>query len=408
LFLRDPDYLTQGDSGGYFSIENVRPGTYQLVAFIDKNNDRRLQPGIEEAYAPLRPVISVSKQTESTILYPVESDTASPRLKSVKPVSSKEIMCLWSGTQDSLHGCSEPAWSVVPAGNKGSGFSVHQTVWFDNRTRCALLLSDTLSIVQYHLIVVYRKKRQTTSNVISDTILFNGTSARDTIKPALLSCSPTGTTGLLPEIRLAFTKPTIMSNPLLLVDSLHDSVKLSALPRYADTVVLVPARRLRPGSKYRLLLLKNSGQDLAGNMLKARDTTDTVARPELTAIDPDSIAISLKGCAPCLAADTNRKWQFLPFSGSPTPLISKDSSGCFNFDSIPSGKGFVAYFIDENHNNRPDKGVLSPFTPPEPYVILPDTVEARARWEIEGIVLKPCDRCQPHKTVATPPVEKKK
>ena len=182
---------------------------------------------------------------------------------------------------------------------------------------------------------------------------------------------------------------------------------LTALPGYADTAVLVPTRRLHPGSKYRLLILKKFGKDLAGNMLKARDTTDTVARPEFTAIDPDSIALSLKGCAPCLAADTHRKWQFLPFSGSAVPLVSRDSGNCFSFDSIPAGKGFVAYFIDENNNNRPDKGLLAPFTPPEPYVILPDTVEARARWEIEGIVLIPCDRCQPHK--ATPPhVEKKK
>lgn len=407
LFLQNPDYLTQGDSGGYFSIENVRPGTYQLLAFVDKNNNRRPGPGTEDAYAPSRQNISISKQTVSMTLFPVESDTASPRVKSVKPVSSKEILCTWSGTVDSLHGCSEPAWSIVPSGKKGNSIAASQIFWFDNRSRSILLLSDTLSIAQYHLIATYRRKLQSSSLIITDTMLFNGINSRDTVQPALQSCSPTGTTGLLPEIRLLFTEPVSLSRQLSLIDSLGDSIPLNNSQSFADTAVLHPARRLHTGSRYRLLILKSFGKDLAGNKLKTRDTTDTVACPEFKTIDPDSLAVSLKGCAPCLAADAKRKWQFLPFSGNAIPLVSADTNNCFRFDSLPAGKGFVAYFSDENNNNRPDKGILLPFTPPEPYVILPDTVEARARWEIEGVVLKPCDGCRPHKS-APAAVEKKK
>ena len=404
-FFRNPDYLTQGDSAGYFSIENVKPGMYQLLAFVDKNGNRRLDPGVEDAYSPLRQVIVVSKQTEPMMLYHVESDTAATKLKSVKPLSSKVLMCLWSRTIDSLHGCSEPAWSIIHTGKKEAGIAVTHLVWFDNRTRNALLLPDTLSIAQYQLIATFRRKLPTSSTVIADTLRFNGANIRDTVRPALLSISPTGGIGLLPDIRCAFTKPTQLSGPLALVDSLRDTVPLNVPQQFADTVALSPARRLHPGSRYRFVLLKGSGRDLAGNMLKPRDTSDTVARPDFTTLNPDSLALSLKGCAPCLTPDKNRKWQFLPFSGG-TPITCADSSNCFKFDSISAGKGFVGYFTDENHNNIPDKGTLSPFNPPEPYVILPDTVEARARWEIEGVVLKPCERCQPHKTAAEE--EKKK
>jgi hypothetical protein len=401
LFLGSPSYLSQGDSAGYFSIENVRPGAYQLIAFADRNNNRRLDPGVEDAFAPLRPVIMVSKLPETALLYPAESDTATPRLKSVKPGSSREVMAVFTRTLDSLHGCSGPAWSIIRSDKKGDGVTVSQTVWLDNNTRCALLLSDTLSRAQYRCIATYRKKRQTASTVISDTILFNGTSGLDTVRPALKSWSPAGRTALLPEIRLIFTKATMLPGALFLIDSLRDSVRLNTPPRPADTVVLVPARRLHPGSRYRLTLLETSGKDLAGNMLKRRDTTDTVARLVFTPPDADSIAVSLKGCAPCLPPEKNRRWQFIPFSGSEAPLVCADVNNCFTFDSIPSGKGFVAYFTDDNNNGRPDKGVLSPFTPPEPYVVLPDTIEARARWEIEVTDLTPCDRCAPH-TIAAP------
>jgi hypothetical protein len=132
-----------------------------------------------------------------------------------------------------------------------------------------------------------------------------------------------------------------------------------------------------------------------------------VATPLFSAIAADSLAVSFAGCVPCLGTDKKRKWQFLPFSGG-NPALCADSNGCFRFDSLPSGKGAVGYFTDANDNGRPDKGSLVPWIAPEPSRIFPDTIEARARWEIEGVTFnKPCEQCRAHQAAAvSAPVKK--
>jgi hypothetical protein len=218
----------------------------------------------------------------------------------------------------------------------------------------------------------------------------------DTVRPALTSVFPP-TTAVLPregEIRLGFSEPVSFTARLALIDSLLDTVGVALDSAITDTVVAKPVRRLHAGSKYRLVLLTSFGKDLAGNCLHPRDTTDTVRVLTFSVIDPDSIAVSLKGCIPCLSRDSLRLWQFLPLSQGSVAL-SKDSSGCFSFDSIPAGKGFVAYFTDVNGNRKPDRGVLVPWRSPEQYFVLPDTVEARARWEIEDVNLPgACKGCK--------------
>jgi len=407
VLFTDPDYLTQADSAAFFSIENVRRDTYRVIAFIDQNGNHRLDPGTEAAYAPVRRIIAVTPQPDTVRLFPAESDTATPRLESVKPLSSKIIVCKLSRPLDTVRGCSEPVWTLEHIDNRGTPPAVSEKHWFGHRTRCMLLLADTLSLVPYRVVCNFKKKKDTSFTIIKDTSRFNGVTVGDTVPPVLLSSLPAGTVPLLPEIQLNFTEPITLKGPAFLTDSLRDTVRLSADTGYADTVVLTPQRRLHPGNRYCLVLLKTNGKDIAGNPLKARDTTDTVGTFRFSVIAADSLAVSLKGCIPCLGAAAKRKWRFLPFSGG-KPAVCPDNGGCFSFDSLPYGKGNIGYFIDENGNGRPDPGSLVPWLAPEPSIVFPDTVEARARWEIEGVTFAgPCGQCAPYKVTTVTPAEKK-
>jgi uncharacterized protein (DUF2141 family) len=404
--FRNPDYLTQADSAGFFSFEHLHRGTYRLVAFIDQNGNRRLDPGTEAAYAPLRSTIAISNQPDTLMLFPAAGDTATPRLESVRPASANLIICKWTGRLDTLRGYGEPAWTIVRFTDKKQTPAVAETYWMSGRGSCALRLSDTLSRVPYLFLYSLKKKQGLSFVTVSDTVRFNGVSGRDTVRPALQSTSPTGTIPLLPEFRLVFSKPVKLTAPLALIDSLRDTVTLKGSAEFTDTVKLTLPRRLRPENRYRLRLLCASGEDMSGNPLKPRDSTDTVAVLAVSTIAVDSIAISLKGCASCLSADPKRKWQFLPFSGS-APQPARDSAGCFRFDSLASGKGFIGYFTDENGNDVPDQGNLVPFRAPEPYHVLRDTIEARARWEIEGVSVPACSGCKPHAPAPAVPAVKK-
>jgi hypothetical protein len=50
--------------------------------------------------------------------------------------------------------------------------------------------------------------------------------------------------------------------------------------------------------------------------------------------------------------------------------------------------------MDKNKNRTPDKGRIYPWYSPEPYLLATDTVEARARWDVEGVSVSICDPCQ--------------
>jgi hypothetical protein len=402
VLFTDPDYLTQADSAAFFTIENVRRGTYRLIAFVDQNANHRLDPGTEAAYAPVCRTVTVSPQPDTFRLYPVESDTVAPRLESVKPLSSKLIICKFSRPVDTVRGCSEPLWALERIDKKVNAPAVSERRWFSRRTRCALFLADTLSLAPYRVICSFSRKTGSSAVARCDTVRCNGVAIRDTVPPTLLSTLPVGTVPLLPEICLTFSKPVVIQGPLSLIDTLRDTVRLTADTGYSDSIKLTPRRRLHPGSRYGLLLLGTSGKDMSGNALKTHDSTDTVGKPQFSTIATDSLAVSLKGCAPCLGKGTKRKWQFLPFSGG-NPFMGKDSSGCFRFDSLPYGKGNIGYFIDENGNDRPDPGSLVPWVAPEAFFVFPDTVEARARWEIENVTFaRPCGQCTAHKVAAAP------
>lgn len=110
-------------------------------------------------------------------------------------------------------------------------------------------------------------------------------------------------------------------------------------------------------------------------------------------IDIDSIASSLQGTAPCLSHSETRVWFFATFVSPDIKYLTADSAGTFRFDSIAAGKGHVGYFMDKNKNRIPDKGRIYPWHSPEPYFSATDTVEARARWDVEGVSVSICDPC---------------
>jgi hypothetical protein len=401
VLFTDPDYLTQADSAAYFSLENVHRGSYRVIAFIDQNGNHRLDPGVETAYAAVRPTITVTPQPDTLILFPAESDTTAPHLESAKPIAPKTIIGALSRPIDTMHGYSEPLWTVECLDTTLKKPAIVERRWFGRRSRCALVLADTLSLAPYRVTCTFSRRNGSAAVTISDTARCNGTTLRDTLPPILQSCQPAGIAPLLPEITLSFTKPVTLKRPLFLTDTLRDTVRLSADSGYSDTVILKVPRRLLPGGRYRLVILQADAVDMAGNTLKPRDTaSDTAGIYRFSVIAADSLAVSLKGCVACLPPEAKRKWRFIPVSGS-RPTVCPDSSGCFSFDSIPYGKGIIGYFIDENGNNRPDPGSLVPWRAPEPSFVFPDTVEARARWEVEGVsFVKPCVQCEKAKPSA--------
>lgn len=389
-FCGQPDYLLQTDSLGKFQFYHIKSGSYYAVAFIDANSDNRIKPVDEAVYSTADSLVTISKTTEDIYLFLSSFDTTQQALKNVKAQSSTELTGEWIVPFDLRGGYSYPKCIIEPVDSP----SVKQTgnyIPLSNGRFCCMLKTP-MKIQPYRLIYTMRTPSDTD---FTDTLPFNGIDTKDTVLPKLLSGSPAekSTTDLDPKIMFIWSKPVILNTPLLLADSTgNDSILLKSNGGYCDTTFLPLKRKLRPSSKYRMIILSNMGNDMSGNLLKSRDSTDTVSVIDFSTTSEDSLAIMLKGSSTCPGKSVHRKWMFRPLNRQVT-YISRDSSSFFRFDSIFGGKGIISYFDDLNENDKIDNGRLRPWIGPEPYFTAPDTIEARARWEIDGVEVKACDLC---------------
>lgn len=389
-----PDYLVQTDSSGRFGFSHVKKGNYRIIGFSDANSDNLLEPVTEQVYSPVDSLITISDETAAIKLFPSSYDTARPKIKSIQVISSTIISGQWMTPYDLRSGLKLPQCTIERTDSLSA--SVQTNYISLTKTSFFLQLKMPLTKSQYRLIY---KIESSFRKSFSDTVTFNGVSSVDTIKPVLNSWLPnSGTVDLLPEIKLMWSKPIVINTPLFLIDSTgNDTVMTKIQSGYSDTVTVIPKRRLKPSSSYNLVLLKTFGNDISGNSLKARDTTDTTTVIRLRTVDTDSLAISMTGGTDCLGSKDAGKWVFKLLKRN-TSYISPDSGGQFRFDSIPSGKGLIYYFEDLNGNNKPDTGKVLPWIAPELFLSAPDTIEARARWEVEGIQINnlcaPCKKTE--------------
>ena len=388
-FTATPDYLMQTDSAGRFDFSHLKNGNYHIVGFLDEKSTNRIQADTDHIYIPTDSSVTINNNTKPVILFPAIYDTITPQIQIVKALSSTLLSGQWTSSFDIRNGFNYPQCTVERVDSTSAPIQGNY-IPLTNEKIFTLVLKSPLKIAPYRLIY---KMSSTSKPAVLDTIRFNGVPSIDTLKPVLQSWTPSGTIDLDPSLKLIWSKPVIINAPLFMTDSTGDTIICKAQSGYSDTTSFSLQKRLSPGKNYRIVILNTLGNDLAGNNLKLRDSTDTTAVIQLQTITIDSLALSLQGGAPCLQKDLHRKWIFKPLSGNAS-YIARDNAGQFKFDSIPSGKGQLFYFDDLNNNNKPDPGRLSPWIAPEAYFGAPDTVEARARWEVEGIDVHICEPCE--------------
>ncbi|MBD3422334.1 MAG: hypothetical protein GF398_19650 [Chitinivibrionales bacterium] len=399
-FFASPDYLVQTDSAGRFIFANIRQATYRLFAFDDVNNNNRLNPGTEKAYAAKRELIVLAdEEVGPLLLHPVSSDTQKVTVASIKPYSPTVLQATWKRAPSDLVIPFNHTWRIEALDTTLSAPTLQKYAPINRSTMFLLHLSDTLPAGGYRFIYPLKKRIKVPWDSLSpvDTLRFNAAFLPDTTAPGLSLPSPRGTVGLQPDFHLAGSEPIAATmHSWTVFDTLGDTVRLSIDSGYADTLVMHPLRRFMPGRTYFLVVPVDSISDLSGNHPSAPEDT-TVLMYRFSTVKADNLCLSISGGAHCLAQSEERWWQFKPL-GAGQPRQVHDSSGTFYLDSLVAGKGTFAWFEDYNGDRLPTPGRLFPRRQPEPYFALQDTVEARARWDINGITFTDaCKRCEMRK-----------
>lgn len=401
LLFSFPDYVVQADSNGHFLFENIRTGQYKIIAFTDENNDSRITPGIEKVYTTPSKTIDIQnkRDTNNLLLFLHQSslDTTLPRLGQINPLSGKVIYAQWRNKIDTtvITGLTYSIEQIEPSISK---VPIRTVIVLPSQDRFFIEMQNPMSASPYRLIASFKTQRYDSLFTIFDTLRFNGNPTFiDTVKPKFLQWLPGGIVDLHDEIKLVWNKPIrLQSTQLFAYDTLGDTIAFRADSTWNDSTTLTHMKAFRPGKTYKLKIGKSVVKDIFGQMARAIDTVDTFAASlQIRVIHPDSIATSLDGSADCLPKDNLRRWIFKPLNRQKTYEVP-EKNGIFRFDSIIASKGTFAYYRDLNQNGRFDQGKIIPWIPTEPYTQLYDTVEARANWDIEGVLLKSsCVNCKP-------------
>jgi hypothetical protein len=410
VLLATPSYLVQTDTLGRFSLSNIRTGMYDVLAFLDSDNNNRLSSGTEQAFAPLEKRFRLDSIAGPLVLFAVSCDSARKRIASLTPLGPTVLLGQWEeGVRLDDTTLFYSTLAIQPLDTSDTAPtppSITACVPVLRSTRFALLLDPGLHIASYRLIYPPQLQIRATARTDSlhdslthdtpllDTLRFNGTTAPDTTPPSPLMLAPQGLTSLEPSLWIAWSEPVRAAVPTWhLVDTLGDTVVLHVDTSFADTTEFALPGRLPPGGVYALAISDSSFVDLSGNPFS--DTADSPGvRIAFGTLPAEKLCLSLAGGSPCLEPDDRRIWQYLPF-GTNRPYLCNDSSGHFRFDSIPASKGSVSFFLDTNGDREHTRGRVFPWRAPEPRTAFPDTLEARARWDIEGIILPECDPCPP-------------
>jgi uncharacterized protein (DUF2141 family) len=390
-----PSYLTQTDSSGFFSFDNIHRGAYECLAFSDDNNNGRIDPGREQVFAPVKNKIALDKVAGPISLYPIACDTTTMRVTTLKPLSAVCLSGEWAGGSTLPHPAYDGTWRIVGVENKRS-VPIKEYVPVFNSRRFFLRLGDTLGLAPFRLIAMTASPlRHFGAGRQADTIRFNGIASPDTTAPVLRGCLPQGIADLKPSVRLIWTKPvTATFTKWYCVDSLGDSIAVSVAPLFCDTTVFSLSRALAPDKKYTMKFPDSVFRDISGN--RPKDTAGI--KIGFRTITNQELCYSMSGGVTCLKQDNSRRWLFAPL-GSAKRYYAPDKGGTFRFDSIPAGRGMIGVFTDVNNDSQITRGSLVPWTPPEPFLMFPDTIEARKSWDIEGVtVTGACEECVKKRT----------
>lgn len=423
LILGDPNYLTQTDSLGKFEFTYIKEGKYFILAFDDNDKNNRLTAGSENAYVCNTKFISTASKDEIH-LFQALTDTSVNKISSIKAISPTLLTGNLTKPFSKYDQHSKYIdLKILTADSNKQSITIKETILTEDDKKILFRLEDSLSLDQYNLTYCINRaipfyELDTTSEdssffgdtIFYDTLVFNGTNKNDSLTVKFIESKPLKEIAINDYIHIYWSdlvKP--LKNKFIATDTSGDTTILITESIYSNETTLKPIKDLVAGTEYTLNISDTLFRDLNGNPViinEPIDTSDTTISDSLielslkdkgeikfTTIAPGDICYSLSAVPLCDNIKPEETVLNFKYHDSDRELFTPFESGSFIFRNIPSGNGSINWFNDLNRNKKRDPGNLFPWKEPEFLYSFSDTVEARARWDVENLPLDECLLC---------------
>ena len=391
-----PDYIMQTGKGGGFTLSNMGWGTYRIFAVRDEYRNLIYDKQVDQFGVTTGDVtISETKPRADNMWFRLSiEDTSKPFLTNVQPLNRRELRLRFSEPLDS----SSFYHSTIAIKDTATQQSVEillRTREPGDSTAATVVTTSPLDSGRTYRLTI-GKALDLAGNPfdsVNSSFAFVGASTPDTLRPAFtvpgISDSARGI-ALGQRIEIRFSEPVQQSaagNAIALLDTTKTKIATNIQWTSAYGVLVTPIQPLRSKSWFTIKVAMDSVKDFSGNGYK-----DSVRIIRFQTIDV-RITGSIEGTVVDSAAGKNSGEIFLTARRlSTTPpaenTIRLKKPGKFFFDQLPEGQYTLRAFEDRDSSQSYSYGKTFPFHPAERFAVYADTIKVRARWGVEGIVIR--------------------
>ncbi len=377
-----PLYINQTNQTGLFSFQYLPKREYRMIAFVDKNNDERYNPGRESYAVPDRAInLADSVSFDDISLQLTKHDTTEVRITAASYTPDGLIRIKLSRDIDLGYLQDHPdKFTVVPVSDTTAvSYSRAMVEWNIPTSSTIHFLTDSLVDGTYRLSMLYD------TAVVAVNFDSLQIAAKEDKRPPTLMISPDRWPQFVSELEITAT----FSEPL---DTTKFSPETFAFFDFTDNRLpleydwLDPlhlrfdSREIKEGMALRLRVTEFEIADRAGNVLG-----DSLSEFLIITIDSDSLG-SISGEIDVKLESKKQDLAVLSFQRVDNrqtfdlPLSTRS----FNID-LPAGKYLLRGFLDSDGNGRRDPGSVIPYGFSETAGSYADTIAVRARFETTGI-----------------------
>ena len=388
-----PAYIVQTGADGKFQLRNIVLSTYRVIALRDEYKnlvyDREVdQYGVSQNDITLTP----ARPHAAGIWFRLaKEDTTKPFVSSVTASDRYHLLLRFSEAVDT-NSVTNAAFRLI---DTLSLSPLRIGALYQDMGNPALVgaeLIDPLDSTRTYRLSV-RGTVDRAGNVVDSTRAgtdFPGSGIPDTVRPLVRVRDVADSSRGIPldvPFDIDLGKPVSLGPALAsvtLLDSARRVVPADVVARTPAQIRLVPRISLVPSAWHTIRIVLDSLVDSRGNGY--RDST--------VLIRFQTMDLRVTGTIEGRVLDPGGKGDIvvsarsidLSPQRSDSVRVSKDTS--FVIERLMEGKYAIQGYRDEDGNRAYTPGLPHPFKPSERFAVYPDTVKVRARWSIEGVVLK--------------------
>lgn len=354
VYNQPPMYITNTlDSLTSFQLDNLKEGTYQLVALKDNNNNYRFEPGSEKI-AFIEEHISVP--TDSVYELTLFREEGKFIVSRPSQQARQHLIFGYEGEveQDSI--------KILPITSVPADFSSRITR--DQET-------DTLHYWYKPPIESDSLKFLVEGPQYKDTLLTRlRTMDSDSLK---ISFDPSGTVGFEQNVSIFFNIPLTETNDSLISLTDSDTIAVPFTSRYEEfNNRMVLEFEKEESQTYTFEALPGAFTDFFGTI---SDTIQAAFRTQ-TLADFGNLTVNLQNVEeyPIIVQLTTE-------DGEPRAEEYATQGSSFNFQNITPGKYLLRVILDSNSNGSWDSGNYLERQQPEEIIYYPQVLDIRANWD---------------------------